>query len=350
LTAVHQALAGVGPYDAVSEQAVAWRRLLGEWGHTGGDHAAIIDPRVAGSFRPLSDLEPAPGDLVIVRYSAWSPRLAPLLDHPGPLLVVYHNITPADYLWRHNAGVAAQCAIGRARLPRFARAATVATADSEFNAAELRAAGADDVRVVPILFDPARLAAGGGGAPPGDGPLVLVVGRVVPNKRPDLVLRAFAAYRDACAPDARLLVVGDPLSPPFGALVRDLAAAAGVNGASLAGATAQPDLNAAYAAADVLLTLSEHEGFCIPLLEAFHFGVPVVARPAGAMPEVAGDAALWTDPDADAAVTAELIDAAVRDSELRAELGRRGRARLEAYSFERTAGAIRAAVEAALGA
>jgi glycosyltransferase involved in cell wall biosynthesis len=348
VTAVHQALAGVGPYDAVSEQALVWRRLLTGWGYGGADHAAIIDPRAAERFRPLSELRPEPDDLVVVRYSAWSPRLAPLLELDRRLLLVYHNITPAEYLWRHNAGVAAQCALGRARLPRFARAATVATADSEFNAAELRAAGADDVRVVPILLDRTRLEPRAE-PPAGEGPLVLVVGRVVPNKRPDLVLRAFAAYRDACAPDARLLVVGEPLSPPFGALVGRLAAAAGVNGASIAGSAPQPRLNAAYAAADVLLTLSEHEGFCIPLLEAFHFDLPVVARPAGAMPEVAGDAALWTGADFDAGVVAELLDLAVGDGALRSELAARGRARLEAYSAERVEAAVREAVEAALG-
>ena len=77
----------------------------------------------------------------------------------------------------------------------------------------------------------------------------------------------------------------------------------------LAGGLAQDELNAAYAEADVMLTLSEHEGFCVPLLEAFHFGLPVVAAPAGAVPDVAGGAALYTD--GDAAVTAELIHMAV---------------------------------------
>jgi len=96
----------------------------------------------------------------------------------------------------------------------------------------------------------------------------------------------------------------------------------------------------------VLLTLSEHEGFCIPLLEAFHFGVPVVASPKGAMPGIAGDAALWTDDDP--AVTAELLDLAVRDPELRAELRRRGRVRLERFGAEATAAAVREAVALAL--
>ncbi len=119
---------------------------------------------------------------------------------------------------------------------------------------------------------------------------------------------------------------------------------------AVTGGLPQPDLNAAYAEAAVLLSTSEHEGFCVPLLEAFEFGLPVVARPAGGMPEVGGDAVLWADEEPfDAAVAAELVDAAVRDSELRAELARRGRARLEHYAPERVSEQIVAAVEGALG-
>ena len=88
-----------------------------------------------------------------------------------------------------------------------------------------------------------------------------------------------------------------------------------------------------------MLHLSEHEGFCIPLLEAFHFGIPVIARPVGGMPEVAGDAALWTDDPPDLAAVAELLGLAAGDGELRAELAERGRARLEEFAPEPDRGA-----------
>jgi glycosyltransferase involved in cell wall biosynthesis len=97
----------------------------------------------------------------------------------------------------------------------------------------------------------------------------------------------------------------------------------------------------------VFLTLSEHEGFCVPLLEAFHAAVPVVARRSGGMPEVGGDAVLWTGDD-DLAVVAELMDLAVRDDELRAELIARGNARAEAFAPEAVAAKLREAVDATL--
>ena len=344
MTAVHQAVAGAGPYDAVSEQARAWRRLLSGAGHGGGDYAGQLAPGTDG-FDALARLEPDPEDLIVVRYSAWSPALGRLLELPQRKLLIYHNITPPGYLWHHSPPLAIQCAVGRMQLPAFARGARVVTADSDFNAAELHAVGADGVRVVPVLFEPERLQLRGR-APEGDGPLVLVVGRLVPNKRHDRVFAAFAAYQRECEPNARLLCVGTALDPRYAELMRSLAERSGARNVRLAGGLAQDAVNAAYAQADVLLTLSDHEGFCVPLLEAFHFGVPVVAAPAGAVPGVAGDAALYTD--GDHAVTAELIDLAVRDSELRAEVARRGRNRLAAFSHERTAAAVREAVEEAI--
>lgn len=349
MTAVHQAVTGAGPYDAVSEQMRAWRRLLGAEGRGGGDFAAQIAPGAYEHFEPLERLDPAPEDLIVIRYSAWSQGLARLLEGPQRKLLVYHNITPPGYFWNHSAGLAVQCAVGRLQMPAFARAARVVTADSEFNAQEIRHVAGDRVRVVPVLFEPGRLTerlTERGVAPRGDGPLVLVVGRLVPNKRHDRVFRAFAAYQLECEPDARLLCVGAALNPSYWEQMRSLAEASGARNVTLSGAMPQDQLNAAYAEAAVLLTLSEHEGFCVPLLEAFHFGVPVVAAPAGAVPGVAGGAALYTD--GDVAVTAELLDLAVRDARCRDTLVSRGRERLELFAYERTATAVRDAVALAL--
>ena len=346
MTAVHQVLSSAGPYDAVSVQAQLWRRLLSERGYGGADHAVAIDPRARGAFAPVKALRPAPGDLLVIRYSAFSGQLTGALELPQRKLLVYHNVTPPRYLWNHHAGVAVACALGRAQMPRFARAVDLAVGDSEHNAAELRAVGASAARALPILFDGARLAPRGT-PPAGEGPLVLVVSRLAPNKRHDLAIGAFAAWQREHAPDARLLCVGEPLSPVFRQLVEAIAARSEAANVTVTGGLSQADLNSAYASAGAMLSMSEHEGFSVPLLEAFHFGVPVVARPAGAMPEVGGDAVLW-DGDDDLAVTAELLELAVRDGELRAELERRGRARLERFSYERTEAAIVDAVEEAL--
>jgi glycosyltransferase involved in cell wall biosynthesis len=139
-------------------------------------------------------------------------------------------------------------------------------------------------------------------------------------------------------------MVGEALSPAYEAELRELAGPR----VTIHGRLPQAELNRLWAAAGAFLTLSEHEGFCVPLLEAFQVGVPVVARPSGGMPEVGGDAVLWTDDD-DLAVVAELLDLVVGDEELRGELVERGRVRLQAFAPEAVAGKLREAVDAALG-
>jgi L-malate glycosyltransferase len=343
VTRVHQIVSGAGPYDAVTTQALAWRDELAALGMPGEVYAALLDPRARRSVKPLERIEPA--DLLVIHHSAHAPGLRRLLDRPERRLLVYHNVTPARFFWQQHPGVAVACALGRAQLPAWVRGCHAVAAVSEFNASELREAGALEVLVVPpVLVDRDGRRAGHPAA--GPGPLALCVGRLAPHKRHDLVVETFALYQRACAPDARLLLAGEPLSPAYRDLVERQMRASGAERAVAAGGLARAALDGAFedaAAGGVLLSMSEHEGFCIPLLEAFAHGVPVVARQAGAMAEVGGDAVLWSDPDP--AVAAELIDLAVRDDGLREELRRRGRARLERHGWREP---MVTAVEAAL--
>ena len=343
---IHQLLSGAGPFDAVTRQALAFREVFQSWGMEGGIHAAAIEPRLRERVRPLERLDAARDDLLLIHYSAYAPRLEELLELPNRKLLVYHNVTPARYLWSFQPHVATLCQLGRDHLPRYAQAVDVAAAVSEYNADELRDAGARDVRVVPILFDPEFFGAPDTHADP-ERPLIASVGRLAPHKRHDLVIRAFALFQREFHPEARLVIAGEPISLGYGERLAELVERLGARNVELPGPLEQDRLTAVYQEASVALFLSEHEGFCIPLVESFNFSVPVVARPIGGMKEVAADAALWTDREPDLAMVAELLELASSDGELRDELARRGQARLEEFSRERTEAKLRAAVEAA---
>ena len=348
---VHQVLSGAGPHDAVTTEALVFRSHFHQWGWGGGDHAARIAPGVDGAISRLDRLRPRSGDVLLIHHSAGAPRLDELLALPNPKLLLYHNVTPATWLWDHAPLVAVQCAIGRDQLPRLLASVDVAAADSEFNAAELRRLGAVHTEVLPLLVDLDRLgptvpldgAARNGAAP--DAPTILFVGRLSPHKRQDQVIRTFAAYRRHRAPDARLTLVGDPITPAFAQALQRFADGLAPGAVTIESGLAADELGARYREADAFLCLSEHEGFCIPLLEAFRFGLPVIARPSGAVPDVAGDAALLIE-DRDPAVIAELLHLAVSDGALRDELRRRGQARLERFAPARVAELLRAVVEA----
>jgi glycosyltransferase involved in cell wall biosynthesis len=341
---VHQVLSGAGPFDAVTNEALEFRRCFTAWGWGGHDVAAAIDPRMNGAVAPLTALAPRDGDVLLIHYSAYAPRVRRVLELPQRKLLLSHNVTPARWLWAHEPMTAVQCSVGRSQLPDFVRECDACAADSGFNADELREAGAGEVTVLPVLADPGRLGAPGPPDPPGP-PTVLFVGRLMPHKRQDEVIRVFSLYAREHAPDARLVLVGEPLTARYAAELHALADAVAPGAISFERGLSAEQLADRYRSAHAFLCLSEHEGFCIPVLEALHFGVPVVARPAGAVPEVAGDAALFAD-DEDAAVLAELLHLAISDAGLRAELRSRAPARVAAYAPERSQATLRALVEA----
>jgi len=339
---VHQILSGAGPYDAVTTQALMFRDLFKGWGWGGRDVAAEIDPRIGDRIAPLRSLDARDGDILLVHYSAYAPKLRAVLDLPQRKLLISHNITPARWFWDHDPQAGVVCALGRKQLPQFAAAADVAAGVSLYNAREF---GSDTV--IPILFDPSGL-----GAPRAQdragwsaSPTILFVGRLAPHKRQDAVIRAFELYRRRHAPGARLVLVGAPINWAYDAAMRELAEATSPGNVTIESGLTREQLAARWRSADAFLCLSEHEGFCIPLLEAFHFGVPVIARAIGGVPEVAGDAALLLEDADDESVAAELLALVAADGELRAALRERGAARVAAYAPRRTAQTLRAAIE-----
>jgi glycosyltransferase involved in cell wall biosynthesis len=332
---VWQVLSGAGPVDAVSRQALAFRERFGAWGWGGRDVAAFIDPRAKG-FEPLQALERAgigSDDVLLIHYSAYAPRLRGVLELPNRKLLLSHNVTPARWLWDHDPLIALQCELGRRQLPEYAARCDLAAGVSAYNAAEL---GSDVV--IPPIVDLQWLRA----ADPVDPPTVLGVGRLAPHKRQDDAIRAFALYRRRHAPDAHMVLVGEPLNQGYVRALRALGERAG--NVVFEHTLAEAQLAERYASASAFLCLSEHEGFCVPLLEAFAAEVPVIARPSGGIPETAGDAALLVE-DRDPAVVAELLALVTTDTELRVELASRGRARVREHSPQRAAAALRAALD-----
>jgi L-malate glycosyltransferase len=339
---VSQILCAAGPVDAVTNQVFAWRATFDAWGWEGRDYSARVAPGFrSAALHELRELDPAPDEVVVLHYSGYAAGLERVLSVTERTLLVSHNVTPSRYFWGTDPVTAGVCELARDQLAGLASAAGALAGVSQFNARELEQLSGRRAEVIPVLFGAA--APGPNGVRPDRPPTVLFVGRLAPHKRQDLVIAAFARFRRG-APGARLVLVGSPATADYGDELRALADRLAPGAVSFESQISRAKLASRYAEADVFLCLSEHEGFCIPLLEAFHSGLPVIARDAGAVAEVLGDAGVLLGPDDTVATVAELLPIVIGDRELRDELTARGRRRLEHYDAARTAELMRAAV------
>jgi glycosyltransferase involved in cell wall biosynthesis len=281
---------------------------------------------------------------VLFQLSTGSRMTSFLLDQDVPFGVYFHNITPPRYFERWEPGAAENLRVALGEMKRLAPTARFAIANSTFSVADLDVAGFTPTAVSPVLLDPKELA----GAPnerllqrlrretAAGGARWLFLGRAAPNKCQHDVIAAFAAYREVYDPQARLTLVGGRTSNVYYRSLELLADELGVGAAvELTDTISHEEKLGCYAAADVFVCLSEHEGFKVPLIEAMHFGVPVVALAASAVPETVGDAALLLE-DKDPLLVATAVDRVLGDAALRSELVEAGRKRADDFSLERT--------------
>jgi glycosyltransferase involved in cell wall biosynthesis len=320
---VHQLLATLSHGDAIGNEALAIQKCLRSAGYESDIFAEGVHPRVARLARPLWDYYSvsSPETVCIFHFSIGS-AASPLIFHaPDRLVLIYHNITPPEWFVGYHRLLTQLCYRGRRELAAFAARTDLALGDSEFNRRELEQAGFRTTAVLPIVLDfttydaprspvVERLYADGRTN-------VLFVGRVITNKKIDDLIRAFACYQRLFNPHSRLLVVGDYRGQErylrvLLALVRRL----GVEEVVFTGHVEHDELLAYYGLAEVFLCLSEHEGFCVPLVEAMRFGVPVLAYDAGAVRDTLASGGLLLK-DKQPQEVAGLIDALARDAALR---------------------------------
>ena len=244
------------------------------------------------------------------------------------LIANHHNFTPVRFVQAWDPGATHGVTWGRRQLRHLARRCALGIADSRFNEIDLQAAGFAETVVVPVLVDLSasdrevddELLARLRGAKSDGGRDWLFVGRIAPNKCQHDLVAALAAHRRSYASRDRLHLVGASTSTAYSFALERFVGALGLGDAvSVTGPVSAAALSAYYRAADVLVCVSEHEGFCVPLLEAMHHRVPVVAFGAGAVPETVGDGGLVLDRK-DPETVAAAVDRVLTDGPLHAAL------------------------------
>jgi L-malate glycosyltransferase len=324
--AVHQVLATLGYGDAIGHEVLGIQRVLRDAGYESEIFVQTADSRLEHLTQDYRDLAAAsdPENILIHHFSIGSraSRLAYAL--PDRMVLVYHNITPPEYFVDVNKELVRLCFRGRRELALYKSRCDLALGDSEYNRQELDALGFSPTGVLDVVpgFDHLKGPADYTFAGEFDDDWVnlLFVGRVIPNKRIEDVIRFFHAYKTCFNPRSRLLLVGSHSGfERYLTMLHNFIARVGAHDVHLIGHVSNEELTAYYELADAFVCASEHEGFCVPLVESFHMGVPVLAYAATAVPSTMdGAGVLYTDKDP--LHVAGLINAVVDEQDLAATI------------------------------
>ena len=324
---LHQLVAGFRHGDAISNEALLIRDLCDEHGLANDIRCPVqtAAPKDRGLTRDVETLpaEVQPDDVALLHLSIGSRCNAIFPRLPCRKVILYHNVTPPSFFERLDPATAQILTDGLEQVAALKDAADAVWADSAFNAAELRAMGYRDPKVFPLLIDDAF----GSGeiaewrrAMLSEPPLtnLLFVGRLAPNKRHDRLIATFGCYQRHCNPDSRLVIAGGVGgAEAYRALLLGNAYVWAARNVVFTDFMDDANLRACYAAASAFVCMSDHEGFCAPLLEAMAWHVPVFAWAAGAVPETLDGAGVLFAAGTSPEVMAETIHRVLSDPALR---------------------------------
>ena len=328
--------------DAIGNDVFALGQVLREMGFEQEIYAEKIGKGIPrGSAKYIGDMSPlSEKDIVIYHMSVSSALSKWIIDQLCRKIMIYHNITPASYYTGYDRYRELSCLRGLRETESLSGIWDYALADSEYNKKNLEMMGYDmPIDVLPILisFDeydaaPSRSLIKKYG---NDGyKNIIFTGRIVPNKKQEDVIAAFCEYQKNYEEKSRLFLVGSSVIQKYTDDLKAYIEKLGERDVYITGHVSNEELAAYYQLADLFLCMSEHEGFCVPLLEAMHFEIPIIAYECTAVGETLGDAGIRLK-EKDPLLTAGIMDRVISDQNIRSGLLSKQQVRLRTFSKDR---------------
>lgn len=326
--------------DAIGDSARRMRAIWRELGHASEIYALTIDEDLEGDVRPFSDPAASTGDLTVFHYALPSPMTEAFARlRRGGRVLQYHNVTPAAFFAPYDPVLFRLASLARAELVTLVGRVDLALGVSNYNREELEALGFSPTGVLPLAVDTSRVTRAA--ARPAIDKMLddeyvnfLFVGRVAPNKRIEDHIRLAEHYKRYVDAFYRFIFVGRyDVVPRYYAMVRSLMTDYRLlhERFIFTGPVSDEELASYYKHAAVYISLSEHEGFCAPLLEAMAADLPILAYAAAAVPETLGGAGVQFAPK-DLEHAAELLGVLAFDDEVRQSVVAGQRRRLHDFA------------------
>ena len=338
---IHQYVSTIARRDAIGEYAFVLKKAFREMGYASEIFYDSCTEEVYGETIPFSEYKrfSTPDNLFIIHYGIKLPYLDALTALRDKRVLVYHNITPGKYFKIFAPWMVGTCSDSRLEVSDLKNYVSAAVGDSDYNANELREMGYRNVRTIPLSVDfskyeiepdPAVLAL----YPNKSWANWLFVGRLSPNKKQEDLIRNFYYYQKYFNDHSRLFLVGHGAGMnAYVKYLKKFATHLGVRNIIFTGSVSQAKLSAYYQTADLFMTMSEHEGFCVPLLEAFYYKVPIIAYDSSAVSETLGESGVLIK-DKKAIEIAALADYIIRDSNIKSDIIKLQSERLKSFRKE----------------
>ncbi len=335
-----QVTPSLGYGDAVGNNVIAIDRLLKRNGYDCVVYSGQFDKRIPDDIkkRDIKDWrKPAREDVLIYHMASGWDHIEIVKNAECRKMAIYHNVTPPHFFKRYDPQSCKMCSEGLSEVKSLKDIFDFVVADSNFNKGDLLSYGyTRNITAIPILINFKDYE-----NEPNwelvnkykdtEGTKILFVGRIVPNKKYEDLIRAFCYYKKIYDPKAKLFLVGkynenDLYYQRLVRYIEELKA----EDVYFSGHIGFKDILAYYRLADIFLCLSEHEGFCVPLVEAMYFDLPIVAYDSCAVGEILGDGGVLIN-DKDSLYVASVINEIMKNPETVKQLKDAGRERLKRY-------------------
>lgn len=344
---IHQILPQIVKGDAIGNETLLMRDILREWGYKSDIFAKHIQPGIAANpyfeYQKISAKE----NILIYHYSIGSDLTNYVEILPDKILVIYHNQTPEKFFRGVNEEIANLLYKGRSDLKKISKIAYYGIGDSVFNCLELKDAGFPRTSVLPILIDFNRYSFKNEDIVNqyDDNFInIMFVGRIVPNKRQDEIIKIFYYYKQI-NPNSRLFLIGSHHGfEEYFRKLKDLIEKLSLHDVIMPGSVSDKDLNSYYTIADIFLCMSEHEGFCVPLVECMYFNVPIIAYNSSAIPFTLKNSGVLVNRKNYGQI-AELIDIIINDDTLKTKIVKKQKDRLKDFAYETTKNKFRELID-----
>tara|TARA_B100000686_G_C16769952_1_gene964402 strand:+ start:610 stop:2154 length:1545 start_codon:yes stop_codon:yes gene_type:complete len=339
--AIHQYVSSIALRDAIGEYAFVLRGAFREMGYESEIFYDSCTDEICDEVVPFKKYgnHRSSENLFLIHYGIKLPYLKPLTLLPDKKILIYHNITPSKFFEDFAPWMIRICNDSRTEMVALKKYVVAAVGDSVYNANELKEAGYENVSSIPLAIDFSKY-----DVDPdpeilhkysGDGWVNwLFVGRISPNKKQEDLIKCFYYYQKYINNRSHLILAGQGFGMnSYVEYLTGLTAHLGVCNVVFTGSVSQETLAAYYKTASIFVVMSEHEGFCVPLLEAFYYGVPVVAYDSSAVSETLGGAGILVKEKRHEEI-AELVHYLLNDSGLKKEVVEGQKERLKAFQKE----------------